>query len=185
MAMQFPEKIVDQQIYSMALFRSAIHPEFFAVEDRIEVQHNGYDFEAWLFKGGHVLRFEYEGTCVTEVVTRDPESLPERGHVTTMACAGERDHEQDFSDRVTLITSMQIEFLPDHLFGDSHHELISFGEESNAKILRWSEPDSERNALILDVQRYNNELHTQSYHLQSHHGIVLRTQSIFEVKEES
>ena len=85
-----------------------------------------------------------------------------------MACAGERDHEQDFGDRVTLITSMQIEFLPDHLFGASYHELVSFGEESNAKILRWSEPDSERNALILDVQRYNNELHTQSYHLQSH-----------------
>ena len=181
--MQIPEKIVDQQIYSMALFRSALHPEFFEVEDRIEVQHNGYDFEAWLYKGGHVLRFEYEGTCVTEVVTPDPDTLPERGHVTTMACAGERDHEQDFGDRVTLITSMQIEFLPDHLFGDSYNELIDFGKEVNAKMLEWEEVDSPRNALIIDVQRYNNQLHSQSYHLQAKHGIVLRTQSIFEIKE--
>jgi len=183
--MQLPEKIVDQQIYSMALFRSAIHPEFFEVEERVEVQHNGYDFEAWLFRGGHVLRFEYEGTCVTEVVTRDPEALPERGHVTTMACAGERDHEQDFGDRVTLITSMQIESLPDHLFGDSHRELLAFGEESNAKILLWTEEDSNQNALILDIQRYRDQLHAQSYHLQSKHGIVLRTQSIFEIKQDS
>jgi len=181
--MQIPEKIIDQQIYSMALFRTAIHPEFFNVEDRIEVQHNGYDFEAWLYKGGHVLRFEYEGTCVTEVVTPDPEPLPERGHVTTMACAGERDHEQEFGDRITLITSMQIECLPDHLFGDSYNELISFGKESNSKMLIWTEENSDRNALILDVQRYNDQLHSQSYHLQSKHGIVLRTQSIFEIKE--
>ena len=183
--MQIPEKIADQQIYSMALFRSAIHPEFFPVEERIEVQYNGYDFEAWLYKGGLVLRFEYEGTCVTEVVTRNPDGLPERGHVTKMACAGERDHEQEFGDRVKLITSMQIEFLPDHLFGDSYQELLTFGEESNAKILRWSEDNSPRNALILDVQRYNDQLHAQSYHLQSQYGIVLRTQSIFEIKQES
>ena len=46
--MQVPEKMADQQTYSMALFRSAIHPEFFNIEERIEVCHNGYDFEAWL-----------------------------------------------------------------------------------------------------------------------------------------
>ena len=80
--MQAQDKIIDQPTYSMALFRSAIHPEFFQIEDRIEVQHNDYDFEAWLCKGGHVLRFEYEGICVTEVIFQNVDSLPDRGHVT-------------------------------------------------------------------------------------------------------
>lgn len=183
--MQAPDKITDQQIYSMALFRSAIHPEFFEIEERIEVQHNGYDFEAWLFKGGHVLRFEYEGTCVTEVVTPSPEHLPERGHVTTMACASERDHEQEFGDRITLITSMQIESLSEHLYGDSFIELVEFGNDApRAKVLTYGN-DGERNASIIDVQWYNNELHVQSYHLRSIYGSVLRTQSIFELKPES
>lgn len=182
--MQTPDKLADQQTYSMALFRSAIHPEFFKIEERIEVRHNGYDFEAWLFKGGHVLRFEFDGTCVTEVITPDPEVLPERGHITTMICAGERDHEQEFGDRITLITSMQMELLPEHLFGDTYTELVEFGEETQAKVVRYK-VDEFHGASIVDVQRYNDQLHTQSYHLHSQHGLVLRTQTIFELKPES
>ena len=182
--MQTPDKLAEQQTYSMALFRSAIHPEFFNIEERIEVRHNGYDFEAWLFKGGHVLRFEFDGTCVTEVITPDPEVLPERGHVTTMICSGERDHEQEFGDRITLITSMQMELLPEHLFADSYTELVEFGKETRAKVIQYKD-EYYHGASIVDVQRYNDQLHTQSYHLYSQHGLVLRTQSIFELKPES
>ncbi len=182
--MQAPDKLIDQPTYSMALFRSAIHPEFFGIEERIEVQYNGYDFEAWLCKGGHVLRFEYEGICISEVIFPDVDHLPDRGHVTTLVCAGERDHEQEFGDRITLINSMQIELLPEHLFGDSYMELSDFAEEVNAKVVRY-EDENGRGLSILDVQRYNDQLHAQSYHLHSDHGVVLRTQSIFELKPDT
>jgi hypothetical protein len=33
---------------------------------------------------------------------------------------------------------------------------------------------------MLDIQRYNGEVHVQSYHLLAHPGLVLRTQTIFE-----
>ena len=183
--MQIPEKLVEQPTYSMALFRAAIHPEFFDIEDRVDVQHNGYDFEAWLLKGSHVLRFEYEGTCVTEVIAPNTDDLPERGHVTSLVCAGERDHEQEFGDRITLINSMQIELLPEHLFGDSYAELIDFAAESNAKIIEYTTEDGIQGVSILDVQRFREELHVQSYHLNAKHGVVLRTQSIFEIKPET
>ena len=182
--MQVPDKLIEQPTYNMALFRSAIHPEFFQIEERIEVQHNGYNFEAWLCKGGHVLRFEYEGICVSEVVFPEVDNLPDRGHVTTIICAGERDYEQEFGDRITVINSMQIEFLPEHLFGDSYDELSEFADEVEAKVIRYDD-GKERGLSILDVQRYNDQLHSQSYHLHSDHGVVLRTQSIFELKPES
>jgi len=110
--------------------------------------------------------------------------LPERGHVATMICAGERDHEQEFGDRITLINSMQIEVLPDHLFGDSFQELVDFGEECGAKIVRYDN-GKHHGASIIDVQRFNDQLHAQSYHLQSEYGVVLRTQTIFELKPET
>tara|TARA_B100001964_G_C14220220_1_gene594915 strand:- start:1441 stop:1989 length:549 start_codon:yes stop_codon:yes gene_type:complete len=178
------EKLIDQPTYSMALYRSAIHPEFFHIEDRVEVQHNNYDFEAWLCKGGHVLRFEYEGICVTEVIFPKVDNLPDRGHVTTLVCAGERDHEQEFGDRITLINSMQIELLPEHLFGDSYMELSEFASDTNAKVIRY-EDEAHKGLSIIDVQRYNDQLHVQSYHLHSDNGVVLRTQSIFELKSET
>jgi|TARA_B100001964_G_C14044203_1_gene514026 hypothetical protein len=180
--MQSQDKLIEQPTYSMALFRTAIHPEFFEIEDRITVQHNEYDFEAWLIKGCHVLRFEYEGTCVTEVIAPNTDDLPERGHVTSLVCAGERDHEQEFGDRITLINSMQIEILPEHLFGDSYQELTAFGIDAGAKLIEYTTDDGNHGISILDVQRYNDELHVQSYHLHSRNGVVLRTQSIFEIK---
>ena len=178
--MQAPNKIVIPRPYHLALFRSAVHPEFFEIEERIEIQHAGYDFEAWLFKGGHALRFEFEGTCVTEIITPEPSKLPERGHVNTMQCIGERDHEQEFADRLLVISSMQSEQLSDHLFGDTYDELLEFAQESEAKIIKW-EDGEHHNLSIIDVQRYNKQVHAQGYHLQSEHGHVLRTQAIFEI----
>ena len=78
--MQAPNKMITTQPYHLALFRSAVHPEFFEIEERIEIQHAGYDFEGWLFKGGHALRFEFEGTCATEIITRTRESSGARAH---------------------------------------------------------------------------------------------------------
>jgi hypothetical protein len=173
-------KIIIPQPYHLALFRSAVHPEFFEIEERIEIQHAGYEFEGWLFKGGHVLRLEFEGTCATEIITSDPENLPERGHVNTMQCIGERDHEQEFAERLLVISSMQSEQLSDHLFGDTYDELCLFARESGARIIEWTE-DKHMHMSILDVQRYNKQVHVQGYHLQSEHGHVLRTQAIFEV----
>ena len=178
--MQAPNKLTIPQPYHLALFRSAVHPEFFKIEERIEIQHEGYDFEAWLFKGGHALRFEFEGTCVTEVITPEPGKLPERGHVNTMQCIGERDHEQEFADRLLVISSMQSEQLSNHLFVDTHDELLEFAQESGAKIIKWEEGEY-RSLSIIDVQRYNKQVHTQGYHLQSEYGHVLRTQAIFEI----
>ena len=40
------------------------------------------------------------------------------------------------------------------------------------------------NLSLVDVQRYRDEVHSQGYHLRSDCGLVLRTQSIFQVKEE-
>ena len=79
---------------------------------------------------------------------------------------------------------MQIEFLPEHLFGDSFAELTEFAEEVNAKVITFDD-EKGRGLSILDVQRYNDQLHSQSYHLHSDQGVVLRTQSIFELKSES
>jgi len=48
--------------------------------------------------------------------------------------------------------------------------------------LEYTTDDGENGVSILDLQRYNDELHVQSYHLHSKNGVVLRTQSIFEIK---
>ena len=97
-----------------------------------------------------------------------------------MQCIGERDNEQEFAERLLVISSMQSEQLSDHLFGDTYDELRIFAQESGAKMIEWSH-DNNMHMSILDFQRYNKQVHVQGYHLQSEHGHVLRSQAIFEI----
>lgn len=178
------QKINTLQSYHLAIFRGALHPEFFDIEARRRVTHGEYDFEAWLYRGGHVLRFEHNGTIITEVVGDRIEQLPERGHVTTLPCAGERDHEQDFADRVAYMSSIQTETLTGHLYLGTYNEMSEHGQSTECLSVNWRSEPTGNNLSLLDIQRYADEVHVQSYHLRGDCGMVLRTQTIFQLKED-
>lgn len=166
----------------MAIYRNALHPEFFGIDGRRRIEHGDYEFEAWIFQGGHVLRFEHGGVCVSELLTDQPDRLPERGLVTALPCAGERDHEAEFSERVLYMTSMQTETLSDHLFLSTYNELHEHGQMCEGLLTEWTDELGGQNLSMLDLQRFNKEIHIQGYHLRSDCMLVLRTQTIFQIK---
>ncbi len=181
--MSLSTKHTSLQAYSMAIFRRAQHPEFFQIEGRRRIAHGDYEFELWLTRRGHALRFEHQGVCVCEIISDDIDTLPDRGHVITLPCAGEKDHEAEFSDRVQFVTSMQTETLIDHLYLSTYNEMVEHGRMGDCLMHMWNDDATERpNLSLLDVQRYADEVHAQAYHLRSDCGLVLRSQSIFQVK---
>ena len=182
--MSIAPKISTLQAYNMLLYRTALHPEFFQIEGRQRIVHGDYEFEAWVCQGGHALRFEYQGICLSEIVTDDFDGLPERGHVATLQCAGEKDHEAEFSDRIMFMTSMQTETLSDHLYLGTYEEMLEHGQECGGLLTTWTAGGKD-NLSCLDLQRYRDEVHVQSYHLRSDCGLVLRTQSIFQIHDGS
>lgn len=171
------------QSYNMLLYRTAIHPEFFQIAGRRRIEHNGYEFEAWVFKGGHVFRFQQEGSCATEVVTDSFERLPGKGLVTTLPCAGEKDHDAEINDRLVFMTSIQTETLSDHLYNSTYLELVEHGRMCEGLMTMWNDEQGRHNLSMVDVQRYSDQMHVQAYHCRSDCSLVLRTQSIFQMKE--
>lgn len=171
------------QAYRMILYRRALHPELFRVKSRRTLDHGEYKFEAWLMAGSHLLRFEFGGGCATELITDLEEGIPDRGVVAAVPCAGERDHEQAFGEKIRLVSTLQTESLPESLYAATYKELVAFGKENDAMVHTWQDEDGGKCASILDLQRYRTEIHAQSYHLMAQGGLVLRTQSIFEHKE--
>ena len=180
--MSLTSKASSLQAYHLGLFRGALHPEFFAVEARERIKHDDYEFEAWICRGGHAIRFEHHGLCICEVVGEELDHLPQRGHVTTLPCAGERDHEQEFSERVIYMASMQTETLTDHLYKSTYEEMLAHGRNSDCLMSMWSDNGGRPNLSLMDLQRYSDEVHAQAYHLRSDCSLVLRTQTIFQVK---
>ncbi len=181
--MSIPSKTTSLQAYHLLLYRSVLHPEFFRIEGRSRIAYGEYDFEAWIFRGGHAVRFEHDGTCVTEIVTDQTEPLPERGLVNTLPCAGEKDYDEGFGDRMAYMTSMQTEVLSDHLYLGTYQEMMDHAHDGDGLTSLWEDQLGKSNLSVLDMQRFNDQVHVQSYHLRSDCGLVLRTQSIFQVKE--
>jgi len=168
----------------MLLYRNALHPEFFGIEGRRRIDHGEYEFEAWVFRGGHALRFQVDGLCLNEIVVDQTDQLPDHGLTATFPCAGEKDHETTFGDRLSYTTSMQTEVLSDHLYLGTYNEMVEHGRESDGLMSMWSDQVGKPNLSLIDMQRYSNEVHTQGFHLRSDCGLVLRTQSIFQINVE-
>jgi len=180
-----PTKSSSPHAYAMLLYRRAVHPEFFGIEARRKVQHGDYEFEGWIFKGGHCIRFQYGAISFCEVVVDNPTSLPDRGLAGTLPCAGEHDHDEKITEEINYLTSIQSESLSDHLYLGTYKEMLQHGRDSDSLMVAWSEPNGKQNLSLIDLQRFRNELHVQSFHLRAASGLVLRTQSMVQLPEAS
>jgi len=180
-----PTKSSSPHAYAMLLYRRAVHPEFFGIEARRKLQHGDYEFEGWIFKGGHCIRFQYGAISFCEVVVDNPTSLPDRGLAGTLPCAGEHDHDEKITEEINYMTSIQSESLSDHLYLGTYKEMLQHGRDSDSLMVAWSEPNGKQNLSLIDLQRFRNELHVQSFHLRAASGLVLRTQSMVQLPEAS
>ncbi len=176
-----PAKSNSLQSYQMVLYNRALHPELFQLKARKVVRHNGWELEAWIMPGQHVLRFEHGGLCAAELLTDQDRNLPATGVVSAFLAAGERDYEHAFAkDRVTYMTTVQTESLSENLYAATYKEMLAFARQGDCMTHAWSDEFGGRCLSMIDVQRYSREVHAQSYHLIACGGVVIRTQTIFE-----
>lgn len=181
--MDTPAKVNSLQTYQVVLYDRALHPEFFDLKGRRVEKFNGFEFEAWIMSGGHVLRFELGSLCTCELVTDQDRGLPDAGVVAAFLCAGERDFDHTFRTApVNYITTVQTETLAENLYLATYEELLAFGQESDALIHQWNDGTGPCLSMM-DTQRYSREMHAQAYHLLANQGIVLRSQTIFEHRQ--
>lgn len=169
------------QSYQTILYDRALHPELFQLKARRVVTHAGYELEGWLMPGQHLLRFERGPVCCCELVTDQEAGLPEQGVVGQFFCVGEHDFDHAFGNAsVKYMTTVQTEQLSDNLFEATLREMRDHAAEENCATHGWTD-DVGANLSVLDIQRFHREIHVQAYHLLARGGIVLRTQTIFEI----
>lgn len=179
--MTISHKTPSVQTYRMLIYQRALHPELFRIQNRRTISQSNYEIEAWVTAGGHVIRFQSGGLCVTESVLADDQVLPQRGLLQAVPCLGEKELDQVIEKRIRFVTSLQTEQLSDNLFQATFQEMRDFANENEAIRYEWTDKDGGMNLSIVDLQRFKKEIHAQTYHLIGAAGFVLRTQSIFEL----
>jgi len=179
--MSLSNKSQSAQIFRLMLFQRVLHPELFTIQDRRTITRENYELEAWLMPRGHALRFRAGSQCLTEVVTENDSQLPERGQIHSLPCIGEKEYDEIINEEVRFVAAVQTETLSDNLYNTTLTEMRDFATETGAMSHEWTGDEGGTNLSVLDIQRYKNEIHAQSYHLIAANGFVLRTQSIFEV----
>lgn len=173
---------VNLQAYRLILYSRALHPELFRVKGRRVIEHNGYEFEGWVMPGSHLMRFQFGGDCAVELITDMEDGIPDRGIVTALPCAGERDHDHTFGKKIKYCTTVQTEQLTENLYRATYQELTEFGKEAKGLVYTWNDDDGGKCASILVVERIRKEINAEAYHLVANGGVVLRSQSIFEAQ---
>ncbi len=179
--MSVSHKSSNAQMFRLMVYGRPLHPELFPMEGRRTYRGDHYEVESWIVPAGHMVRFAAEGETMAEVVIENGDHLPENGLVYALPCIGEKDYEHDPSGKIGYVTTIQTETLTDNLYNATMREMRDFAAETDSLSYAWTDPDGAACLTVLDAQRYKREYHIQSYHLLGSNGIVLRTQSIFEV----
>ncbi|MEX0777103.1 MAG: hypothetical protein WD042_15470 [Phycisphaeraceae bacterium] len=168
-------------MFRMIVYGRALHPELFELQGRRLARHGDYEVETWLLSAGHVVRFQFNGECLTEVVMENGDHLPEHGLVHALPCLGEKDYEMPAQGNLGYVTSIQTESLTDNLYNATLIEMRDFAAETNSMSFEWKDGENVPCLSVIDCQKFKKQYHIQSYHLLGCTGVVLRTQSIFEI----
>lgn len=163
------------------VYNRALHPELFNLQARRIDRHGDYEAENWVTPAGHVVRFSYGGEVLSEAVIDNADHLPETGLIHALPCIGEKEFEYEPQGKIGYVTTIQTEALTNNLYGATLREMKDFARETGSLAHAYNDSDGVACLSVLDTQKYKREFHMQSYHLLGVSGLVLRTQSIFEI----
>ncbi|MEX0884964.1 MAG: DUF2617 family protein [Phycisphaeraceae bacterium] len=182
--MSIGHKSSQAQLLRLMVYSRALHPELFNLQTRRIERHGDYEAECWLASAGHVVRFQVGSQVLTETVLDNGDHLPETGLIHALPCLGEKEYEHTPREagQIAYVTTVQTETLTENLYLATLREMQDFARETGSISHDWQDATGSPGLAVLDVQKYRREFHIQSYHLLGGSGVVLRTQSIFEIR---
>lgn len=169
---------------TLLLYERTLHPEFFKILAKDQVSRRAYEADIWLIEGGHVITFIAGKDVLSEVIMTRGEPITDRGLVQSIPCRGERYHEMESGSSIRYMISTQEEQLTQTLYDATKHEISEYA--AKRELMSASPPPTSDHAgglSVLDIERRSHELLVQSFHLFDENLMVIKTQSIIEVKK--
>lgn len=167
--------------FQVTLFDATLPQDFLYPRGRRALSNHEYLIESLVMSGAHALRFDFKDQSIVELVNEHDRVVPLQHRVVSFSCPQEKDYEHRFSNwGLVYMTSVQTETLPESLYRETYEELMDFGRQNGALVHLWKNEEGPCLSMV-DLQKYNGQAHAQSYHMVATGGLVLRTQTIFEL----
>lgn len=110
---------------SLHLYRRGLHPELYETCIQRVVARDDYTLTVQITPTGHVLTWQTESICLTEVTAPYGHALPKRGHVWRHRFGAEQSDAFRASAGIRYLMSAQTEQLSREHFHTVHHELLA------------------------------------------------------------
>ena len=167
--------------YQVVLYSKALHPETLDMHGRRIFTGRTYELEAWIMKGSHALRLECGTLCTTELICEHDRPIPTSGIVFAHIVGAEKDIDYKFVKQgVRYISSIQLETLAPNLYYETYEELLSTARRNNLLNHLWTQPEGQ-GLSVLEIEREATQVTALGFHMMPATGIVVRTQTMFEV----
>jgi hypothetical protein len=111
------------------LYRGPLHPELFDVLAARTVRHGDAMLSVRIVRTGHVITWQQNEHCLTEVTAAADLPLPERRRLLQQRLKGEHTAALRAGPGVAYQTSFQVETLPPELFLHVHDEILADGRK--------------------------------------------------------
>lgn len=174
-------------VYQRELSETLVHADA-PIQGRRHLTVEGLALRLWLMRGSHVLlvsRLRGEG-CVSEHLTDSRGRAVELNPSLVIPAIGERDTAHPFRQGIAYMNSVQSENLNPSVYDQQFNEIHELGRDrcraGVGLVHRWSEPAGESMS-VLDIVRRPGEFTVEAYHFRAHAGLVIRSQTLFEIQE--
>jgi hypothetical protein len=166
------------------VYSRPLHPELFDIVRDQQIHRDDYQASICITDSCHLVRWQHNDVCVTELVARADNPLPQKRRLLACRVRGERTETIQCAPTVVYQTSIGVERLDPKVYTRIHDELEC--DALRRGIFHNFRPH-QRLALSpishIAIEAHAKSLLVQAFHTFPEDCTILRTQSLFEFKE--
>lgn len=165
-----------------SLYERSVHPELFDTYQSRTVERGGYRAQIDITSAGHVVRWTYKDTTLTEVAAAANHPLPERRRVIKHRLHGHRTDQRDCLDGIRYQVSFQLEPVEPSLFWTFQQELAQDGKRKGMLQMFQSSGRMALGALsYINIETRDRSVLTQAFHTFPDDCAIVKVQTLFEL----
>ena len=165
------------------VFSRSLHPELFDVVREQQIQRDDYQAHVCITDTGHLIAWQYDRVCMSELVTTAANPLPQKRRLFACPLRGERTETIQCAPSLVYQTSLSVERLDREVYSRIHDELEC--DALHRGLFHNFRPHHRLSLSPISyiaIEARAKSLLVQTFHTFPDDCTVLKTQSLFEFK---